>query len=104
MRALHPAARIASLAAALAATTLVATDAHALTACTAAQIISQDSGCPSGTGPCNITKDFTVGNGCVLDFGTRVVTLAATGKLLIAPNAVTLKAGSFTVAPNGFID
>lgn len=97
-------ARSIALLSALLATAGMAREAQALTACTAAQISSQDSGCPTGTGPCSITKDFTIGNGCVLDFGTRAVTLAGTGKLLIAPNSVTLKAGSFTVAPNGFID
>jgi cysteine-rich repeat protein len=88
----------------IAATTGLARDALALTACTAAQIISQDSGCPSGSGPCTITKDFTVGDACILDFGTRALTIGATGKLLTAPGAVTIRAASLTIAPRGFID
>src|SRR5690242_4271101 len=88
----------------VAATVGLARDARALTACTAAQIISQDPGCPSGTGACNVTRDFTVGDGCSLDFGARAVTVAATGSLQTAPGTVTILAGSFTVAPRGFVD
>jgi cysteine-rich repeat protein len=81
-----------------------ARDASALTACTAAQVNSQDPGCPAGTGPCAITKFFTVPNGCVLDFAARAVTVNASGTFDIAQNTVTIKAGSFTVAPGGLID
>jgi cysteine-rich repeat protein len=88
----------------LAATAGRARDARAFTACTAAQIVAQDPGCPAGTGPCSITRDFTVADGCVLDFGVRAVTLAATGKLITAPGSITVNAGSFTIAPHGFID
>jgi len=88
----------------LAASAGLAQNALALTACTAAQISSQDPGCPSGTGPCTVTRDFTVTDGCILDFGTRAVTIGATGKLRTAPGAVTIRAGSLTVAPRGFID
>lgn len=82
----------------------LASRAWALSACTAAQVIAQDPGCPSGTGACSITMAFDVGNGCVLDFGSRGVTLTASGTLDIASNTVTLKAGSFTVAAGGFIN
>ena len=81
-----------------------ARDAHAaINACTAAQISANDSGCPTGSGPCNITKKFAIGNGCVLDFGTRAVTVAGSGELDIAWGSVGLKSGTLTVAPSGLI-
>src|SRR5262249_41485327 len=78
-----------------------ARDAHALTACTAAQVISQDSGCPSGTGPCTITKNFDIGDACILDFGARDVTI--TSNLDIAQGTVTIRGGSIAVSPVGRI-
>ncbi|MDX2168921.1 MAG: hypothetical protein SF182_17750, partial [Deltaproteobacteria bacterium] len=80
-----------------------ARDAAALNACTAAQITAQDASCPA-SGACTITKDFVVANGCVLDFGTRAVTIAASGKLDIGNGLVRLLAGSLTMAPGAFID
>src|SRR5260221_567269 len=50
-----------------------ARDAYALTACTAAQVSSQDSGCPSGAGPCSIISTF----GGVQDVGGLVFFQAA---------------------------
>ena len=78
-----------------------ARDAHALTACTAAQVIAQDSGCPSGSGPCTITKNFDVATACVLDFGARAVTI--TSNIDIASGSVVIKAGSLAVSPVGKI-
>ena len=75
----------------------------AISACTAANISANDPGCPTGTGPCNITKKFAIGNGCVLDFGTRTVTVTGSGELDIAWGSVGLKAGTLTLAPSGFI-
>jgi cysteine-rich repeat protein len=75
----------------------------ALTACTATEIVSQDPGCPV-TGACSVTKVFDVGNGCVLDFGSRDVTITTSGELDIAQNVVTVKAHDFTIAAGGFID
>jgi hypothetical protein len=78
--------------------------AHALTACTAADIVAQDSAdCPSGTGACTIAKSFDVSDGCTLDFGTRAVTIANSGQLNIFSNSVTLKAGTVTLAPGSLI-
>ena len=96
--------RTIALLGALLATPLLPAAAHALTACTAAQIISQDSNCPNNTNPCSITKFFTISNGCTLDFGTRAVTLTASGTLDIGANTVTLKAGSFTAGPGSLVD
>ena len=81
-------------------------DARALTACSAADVVAQDAvACPAGSGPCTITKVFDVASPCVLDFGTRAVTIAASGELhLIGLGRVTIRAGSFTVAPSGVVD
>src|SRR4029453_7036630 len=76
--------------------------AHALTACTAAQITAQDAGCPA-SGACSITQSFTVGDSCVLDFTGRAVTVSASGVLDVGPDRATLNAGSLTVAPGGQI-
>src|SRR5262245_35999781 len=79
--------------------------AVALNACTSADIIAQDgTNCPSGTGPCTIKKDFTIANGCTLDFGTRDVTIGNGGKLITGSVTVTIKAGNFTVGGGGMID
>ena len=91
-----------ALAAACVAWAALAPAAMALTACSAADISAQDAGCPSGTGPCAITKDFTVGDGCTLDFGARDVTLTRT--LDIGSGTVTLRARALTLTPSGFID
>src|SRR5262249_43815369 len=80
----------------------LARGAWALSACTAAQISSQESACPSGTGPCTISHTFDVGDGCILDFGARAVTL--TGKLLIGFGSVTFKSGSLMIPIGGRID
>src|SRR5262245_42510952 len=84
------------LAAALLASLVPARDARAATACTAAAISGADGGCPAGSGPCNITKDFTIPDGCTLDFGTRVVTLKAGKELTFGSGTVLIKAGSLT--------
>ena len=80
----------------LMASVLVPRAVAALNACTAADI----SECP-GTGACTITKTYVVGDNCVLDFGTRAVTLNAAGGALDISGLVTLKAGSLTIAANG---
>jgi cysteine-rich repeat protein len=77
--------------------------AATLTACTAADIVAQDPGCPSA-GACTITKVFTVGDGCDLDFGARAVTIAGSGELTVGVASITLEAGSLVVAPGGFIN
>src|SRR4029453_13283670 len=72
--------------------------AHALTACTAAQITAQDAGCPA-SGPCSITQSFTVGDSCVLDFTGREVTVPASGVLPAGPARRTRNGGSPPVPP-----
>lgn len=78
--------------------------------CTAADIIAADPAiCPSSTSAaCVIAKTFQVSqDGCILDFGTRLVTISATGILDINNFTVTLNAGSLIIAPGspgGFID
>jgi cysteine-rich repeat protein len=77
--------------------------AYALTACTAADISAQDpANCPSGLGPCTITKSFSIGT--TLDFGARDVTIAASSTLTLDSGSVTINARNFTVAPGGVIN
>jgi hypothetical protein len=110
MRGVRGATRSAVVWCALAALLAVAGGARpvrALTACSAAEVIAQDPGCPAGTGPCTITKQFTVGALCVLDFGTRAVTIAANanGAVITAPAAqLTIMAGNLVIAPGGRIN
>lgn len=82
---------------------LVASEAKALTACTAAEISAQDSGCPT-TGSCTIANTFSVGDLCTLDFSGRPLIISNTGKLVIGSGSVLIKAGSITIAASGFID
>ncbi|MBI3786307.1 MAG: hypothetical protein HY270_23200 [Deltaproteobacteria bacterium] len=82
---------------------LVARDVRALTACTAGEIVGQDPGCPV-SGPCSITKTFSVADGCSLDFGSRAVTMTATGELDIGSGSVTVDAGSFNMVAGSFIN
>jgi hypothetical protein len=77
---------------------------HAIAACTAQQVSSQDPNCPAGTGPCNIAFVFEIGDGCTLDFGARAVTVLSTGELDVQSNTATVRAGSFTIAPGGRVE
>lgn len=70
----------------------------AQSACTASDISAQEVACPAG-GACAITKAYAVADACVLDFGTRSVTLTPTGRLSIGSGTVTLMAGSLTLQP-----
>jgi len=83
---------------------LAAPPARALTACSAGDIVSQDPGCPNTSAGCNVTRAFDVDDGCDLDFGARSVTITSQGVLRIADGAVTLEAGTLTIATGGFID
>ena len=79
--------------------------AHALVACTAADIIAQSgSDCPTGTGPCTIKKDFDITAGCTLDFGARDVTVANGSILDPGSGSVTFRARNFTVGAGAYID
>ena len=81
----------------------VAREAHAVNACTAADIIaSEGANCPNSTAPCSIKKNYTIANGCILDFGTRAVTVSGPGGTLdVGSRSMTIKAGTFTVASGG---
>ena len=82
---------------------MVGRAALALNACTAADIVGQEgANCPNNTNGCTITKTYVVGNNCVLDFGTRAVTVS--GTLDVNSGALTFKAGSLTITSTGFID
>ncbi|HVO26745.1 MAG TPA: DUF4215 domain-containing protein [Candidatus Margulisiibacteriota bacterium] len=76
-------------------------------ACTASDIIAQEgAACPNNTSPCTINKTHTIGpaTNCVLDFGTRDVTIGASGALDFNSGALTIKAGSLTISSTGIID
>src|SRR5262245_15341343 len=105
MRPMRPSlATAAALLGALAGGLGLVDEAQALTACTAANITSQDPNCPPGTGACSITKVFDIGNGCIVDFGTRAVTIAGNGRLNILSNTVVFKAGTLTLAQGALVD
>ncbi len=87
----------------LATVVLLAQSADALTACTAAQVMAQDAGCPA-TGTCTINKTFTVPDACTLDFGTRPLVLGTTSVLSAANATVTIRAGSLIMNAGAFID
>ncbi|HSQ01559.1 MAG TPA: hypothetical protein VL049_30415 [Candidatus Dormibacteraeota bacterium] len=82
--------------------------------CTAADITAVDPSCPAGTGACTISGNYTVNDGCTLDFGARNIGL--TGKLTVANvvsqipdqakhvGTMTLRAGNLSLAQSGFID
>ena len=77
-------------------------DARALSTCTADDISANEvANCPASTVPCAINKNYTIANGCTLDFGTRTVTVK--GTLDVGAGSMTLKAGSLTVASGGKI-
>jgi hypothetical protein len=72
---------------------------RAVAVCTAADIVTQDTACPNDSGPCTISKPFTINDNCEFDFGSREVTLS--GVLDIQGGALTIKAGSLTIAASG---
>jgi len=75
-----------------------------IAACVAQDIVDGDPGCPA-SGLCTITQVFTIADGCILDFGTRDVTIAVSGELRIPEDGrVALKAANFTVAAGGSVD
>lgn len=70
--------------------------------CTAAQIISQESNCPAAGTTCLIAKDYSIENGCTLDFGARDVTIQSSAVLTIGSRAFTLRSRKLTL--HGRID
>ncbi len=98
----HPCVRVLLMLGAFISGALVPRPVTAQTVCTAADVTSQDPGCPRGNGACTITKTFQIGDGCILDFGTRLLTIG--GTLDVNSGTVTIIAASLTVAPGGFID
>jgi hypothetical protein len=65
--------------------------------CTAAQITSQEPSCPAVGIICLISKQYSIDNGCTLDFGGRDVTLQASGVLTIGSRSFTLRARTVTL-------
>src|SRR5690349_7350635 len=63
--------------------------ALALSACSADDIINQETHCPPA-GDCTIANQYAVPDGCTLDFSGRNVTLSPTAVLTIGSGTVTL--------------
>ncbi len=76
--------------------------AQAVPACTAAEIVAADPTCPASQATCTISRTYEIGDGCLLDFGSRLVVL--TGTLSVRNGLMTLRAGSLDIAQSGFID
>ena len=77
---------------------LLARNALAIDACTAAHIVSQESGCSAAGVTCTITKQYAVGDGCTLDFSGRNVAMTPTSILTIGSGQVTLVSNDLTLA------
>lgn len=80
---------------------LMRSTAFALTACSAADIVAQDPGCPPGDGVCTITLDFETPDStyfCSFDFRPRDVVIE--GEIRNA-ESLEIDAGTLTVAPGG---
>ena len=79
----------------------------------AGAINSADQICGPAVNPCNITSNFSVDDGAVLDFGTRTVQILSGGRLDTGDGTATIKCGKFVSetgtntalkirGPNGF--
>jgi len=91
--------RVVALAA-LAALTIV--PARALAICTAVQISMQEPGCMQGNINCTIAGDYTIEDGCVLNFGLRNVRIQSTSRFTVASRMMVIRAASLTL--DGFIN
>jgi hypothetical protein len=104
-----PSARIpallAGVCALLAALTGVSREATAqvVFACTAADIIAADPGCPASAAPCEITGRFVLNDGCTFDFGARAV-IVKSNQISMNEHTVTIRAGSVTLESTAKID
>ena len=87
----------------LMASLVVGRAAVALNACTAADIVAQDPMCPA-SGTCTISKTFTIGDACILDFGARAIIVGAAGAVDFNSSSIVIKADSVTIVPGGIID
>jgi hypothetical protein len=72
--------------------------------CTAGELVGSaaEPSCPVGTSNCVISGNYTVENGCTLDFGNRQVSI--TGKLTVGSRTMTLRARRFILSPSGNLD
>jgi hypothetical protein len=80
-----------------------ATSADAVTVCSASDVTQNDPGCPPGAGACTITRVFDVGDGCVLDFTGRPVTVAGSATLNVG-TVFGLRGASVAFAPGSLVD
>lgn len=83
-----------------------ATAARATPACTAAQIVAAEAGCPAvpATADCVIAGDYELSqNNCILDFGNRSVFINATSIINAFSFTVTIRAANLTIREGGEI-
>jgi hypothetical protein len=83
---------------------LVADVARGQIVCTAADITAQEASCPNSDGTCQISKTFTVQDGCTLDFEQRNLVIGPSGRLIVRTGAMTIRAGSLVINPGGLLD
>lgn len=79
---------------------------HAAPACTAAEIIAAEAGCPAApaTADCVIAGDYEVSqNNCVFDFGSRRVFINGTSLINAFSFTATFRAGNLTIREGGEI-
>ncbi|MBI3783154.1 MAG: hypothetical protein HY270_07120 [Deltaproteobacteria bacterium] len=93
LEAMRAAIALTVVAAALA----LARQAAALGACSAADISAQEPACPL-SGPCTIVKQYTVADGCTLDFSGRDVMLAPSAVLTIGSGTMILVSNDLILA------
>ena len=82
----------------LAGTALTHTASSAGAVCTAAQIIASEPSCPAAGIICLISGQYTIENGCTLDFGGRQVTLSGNANLAVGSGSFTLRAATLSLA------
>ncbi len=89
----------------LAGVLLAAQESRAIPACTAADVIAQETNCgPSGNCIISRTYEIPADPPCTFDFSGRNVTLASTARFTVGPGEMTLLAANFTMSAGALID
>jgi len=91
-------------AAALAAAVIALAPRSAGAICAATEIIGSalEPACPSAGASCVVNRDYSVDNGCTLDFGSMALTINS--HLTVGTHAVTLRAARITLGASAFLD
>ncbi len=71
--------------------------------CSVQEIAAREANC-SAFGSCSIRGSYAVADGCVLDFGDRVVVLESNARLVVGSGTLTLRAGALTMRSASLID